>query len=193
MNLGNMDWLLPLAILFLAGFILALWTLWRDRRDLKILGFQNLVLSPEVAWGRRVLKGLLMLAGLLLILLGSVRLQGKATPEDLILRGSDVMVVLDVSKSMLTPDMIPNRLEAAKKALISWMQHQEGDRVGLAVFSGEALVQVPLTFDVQAVQMVLDQDDPDAVDRGGTDIGEVNSPSVIKRMARPRFSERESG
>jgi Ca-activated chloride channel family protein len=119
-----------------------------------------------------VLKGLLLLAGFLLILLGSVRLQGKATPEDLVLRGSDVMVVLDVSKSMLTPDMIPNRLEAAQKALNEWMQNQEGDRVGLVVFSGEALVQVPLTFDVQAVSMVLDQDDPDAVDRGGTDIGE---------------------
>src|ERR1700677_4302248 len=122
MNLGNMNWFLPLAILFFIAFVLAMWTLWRDRRDLRILGFQNLVLSPEVAWGRRVVKGLLLMAGFLLILLGALRLQGKATPEDLILRGSDVVVVLDVSKSMLTPDMIPNRLEAAKKALISWMQ-----------------------------------------------------------------------
>jgi Ca-activated chloride channel homolog len=172
MNLGNDTWLLPLAALFFIAFVLAMWTLWRDRRDLRILGFQNLVLSPEVAWGRRVVKGLLLMAGFLLILLGAVRLQGKATPEDLVLRGSDVVVVLDVSKSMLTPDMIPNRLEAAKKALMDWMQKQQGDRVGLVVFSGEALLQVPLTFDVQAVSMVLDQDDPEAVDRGGTDIGE---------------------
>ena len=172
MNLENMDWFWPLAVIFLLGFLFALRTLWRDQRDLKILGHQNLVLSPGLVWGRRVLKTLLVFSGGFLIFLGAVRLQGKPTPEDLILRGSDVVVVLDVSKSMLTQDMIPNRLEAAKKAVNAWMQNQTGDRVGLVVFSGEALVQVPLTFDVQAVSLVLEGDDTDAVDRGGTDIGE---------------------
>ncbi len=172
MNLGNLNWVLPLAVLFGIGLVLAIWTLWRDQRDLKILGHQNLVLSPGLAWGRRLVKGLLLLSGLFLILLGAIRLQGKPTPEDLALRGSDVVVVLDVSKSMLTQDMIPNRLEAAKKAIDSWMQNQTGDRVGLVVFSGEAIVQVPLTFDIQAVSMVLEQDDTEVVDRGGTDIGE---------------------
>jgi Ca-activated chloride channel family protein len=172
MNLGNTDWLWPLAALLLVGSLMALWTLWRDRRDLKILGHQNLILSPGLVWGRRALKGLLVLGGGFLIFLGAVRLQGKPTPEDMMMRGSDVVVVLDVSKSMLTQDMVPNRLEAAKKAVNAWMQDQTGDRIGLVVFSGEALVQVPLTFDTQAVQMVLEGDDPDAVDRGGTDIGE---------------------
>jgi Ca-activated chloride channel family protein len=172
MSLGNLNWVLPLALLFGVGLVLALWTFWRDRRDLQILGHQNLVLSPGLAWGRRLVKGLLLLSGLFLILLGAVRLQGKPTPEDLALRGSDVVVVLDVSKSMLTQDMIPNRLEAAKKAVDAWMQNQTGDRVGLVVFSGEAIVQVPLTFDIQAVSMVLEQADTESVDRGGTDIGE---------------------
>jgi Ca-activated chloride channel family protein len=113
-----------------------------------------------------------MLAGLLLILLGAARLQGKPVPEDLNLRGIDVMVVLDVSKSMLTQDIVPNRLGAAKKAVISWLQNRDGDRVGLVVFAGEAIVQVPLTLDLEAVSLVLDRDDVDAVDRGGTDIGE---------------------
>jgi Ca-activated chloride channel family protein len=110
--------------------------------------------------------------GLFLALLGAVRLQGKPVPEDLNLNGIDVMVVLDVSKSMMTRDLVPNRLEAAKKAVSDWMQNREGDRVGLVVFAGEALVQVPLTFDLDAVSLVLSKDDVDAVDRGGTDIGE---------------------
>ncbi len=173
MNLENMDWLLPLGAVFLAGLLLALWTLlWRDGRDLKILGHQNLVLSPGLAWGRRILKGLLVLGGFLFVLLGALRLQGKPVPEDVVLRGSDVVVVLDVSKSMLTQDLVPNRLEAAKKAVDNWMHDQTGNRVGMVVFSGEALVQVPLTFDVEADSMVLQGDDTDAVDRGGTDIGE---------------------
>jgi Ca-activated chloride channel family protein len=173
MNLENMDWLLPLSAVFLAGLFLALWTLlWRDGRDLKILGHQNLVLSPGLAWGRRILKGFLVLGGFLFVLLGALRLQGKPVPEDVVLRGSDVVVVLDVSKSMMTQDLVPNRLEAAKRAVDEWMHNQTGNRVGLVVFSGEALVQVPLTFDVQADSMVLQGDDTDAVDRGGTDIGE---------------------
>ena len=118
MNLGYTDWLWPLSAVFALGLVLALWTLlWRDRRDLKILGHQNLVLSPGLAWSRRMLKGFLVLGGFLLMLLGALRLQGKPVPEDVILRGSDVVVVLDVSKSMLTQDLVPNRLEAAKKAV----------------------------------------------------------------------------
>ena len=161
-----------LGALFFCGAIFAIYTFWRDRRDLELLGYQNLVLAPHIVWGRRVLKGSLLLAGLFLILLGAARLQGKPVPEDLNLRGIDVMVVLDVSKSMLTQDIVPNRLGAAKKAVISWLENRDGDRVGLAVFAGEALVQVPLTMDLEAVSLVLDRDDVDAVDRGGTDIGE---------------------
>jgi Ca-activated chloride channel family protein len=166
--LENWWFLIPI---FVVGLLLSLWTWARDKRDLKLLGLQNLVLSPELAWGRRIVKSSLVLAGLFLVLMGALRLQGKPVPEDLALRGSDVMVVLDVSKSMLTRDMVPNRLEAAKKAVATWMQSQEGDRVGLVAFSGEAAVQVPLTLDLQAVSMVLENDDTDTVERGGTDIG----------------------
>jgi Ca-activated chloride channel family protein len=158
--------------LFVIWFVLSFLNFFRDKRDLETLGYQNLVLTPSLAWGRRVLKGLLLLGGFLLILLGAARFQGKLVPEDLNLRGSDVMVVLDVSKSMLTQDLIPNRLEAAKKAILSWMERQDGDQVGVAVFAGQAIVQVPLTLDLQAVALVLERAGVDAVDRGGTDIGE---------------------
>ena len=172
MNIANNGWLWFLVPLFLLWVGLALHVLWRDRRDLDALGEHNLVLSPRVVWMRRVLKGGLALLGLALGLLGAVRLQGQPVPEDMNMSGIDVMVALDVSKSMLTRDMVPNRLEAAKKAVWDWMQDREGDRMGLVVFAGEALVQVPLTFDVEAVGQVLSRDDVDTVDRGGTDIGE---------------------
>lgn len=86
--------------------------------------------------------------------------------------GIDVMVVLDTSKSMLSQDLVPDRLGAAKKALLDWLDNRQGDRVGLVVFAGEAITQVPLTLDLEAVSQVLDKADVDAVDRGGTDIGE---------------------
>ena len=171
MHIANENWLWYLLPVFAVGVAYALYTLWRDRRDLELLGYQNLILRPGLVWGRRVVKGILLLVCLFSALLGAARLQGKPVPEDLNLSGIDVMVVLDVSKSMLTQDLIPNRLEAAKKALLSWLEGRAGDRVGVAVFAGDALVQVPLTLDLQAVALVLEQDGVDAVDLGGTDIG----------------------
>lgn len=171
MNIGNENWLWALSGVFAVLGAFAFYTFSRDRRDLDLLGAHNLVLSPGVVWTRRLLKGALALAGLFLILLGAARLQGKPVPEDLNLNGIDVMVVLDVSKSMLTRDIIPNRLEAAKNAVLNWAQKQEGDRVGVVVFAGEALVQVPLTFDLEAVSLVVSRADVNSVDRGGTDIG----------------------
>lgn len=172
MHIENEDWLWPLAALCLFWAALTIYTLWRDRRDLEILGAHHFVLSPQVLWGRRILKSALLLGAFLAVFLGAVRLQGKPVPGDLDLTGADVMIVLDVSKSMLTQDIVPNRLEAAKKSLMSLLQNSEGNRMGLAVFAGEALVQVPLTLDLEACRLVLEKEDVYAVDKGGTDIGE---------------------
>src|SRR5581483_11241937 len=172
MHIGNETWFWILAPLGALWTLLALWTLWRDKRDLGTLGAHNLVLSPMGAWTRRVVKSLLVLLGLAAAFLGAARFQGKPVPSDLNLAGVDYMVVLDVSKSMLSQDIVPNRIEAAKKALLDLLGRRDGDRAGVVVFAGEALVQVPLTMDLEAVQLVLSKADVDAVDRGGTDIGE---------------------
>ncbi len=172
MHIANENWFWVLVPLFLIWVLGTFYTFWRDKRDLGLLGNHNLVLSPGIVWIRRVVKGILILTGFFLIFLGAIRLQGKPVPGDLNLRGIDVMVVLDVSKSMLTQDMVPNRLEAAKRAVLNWLQNEDGDRVGVAIFAGEALVQVPLTMDLEAVSLVLSKADVDSVDRGGTDIGE---------------------
>ena len=171
LHLANENWFWPLALVFLGWTVLALFALWRDKRDLEWLGRHRFLMATEWVWTRRILKGGLVLGGLFLLLLGAARLQGKPVPEDLNLRGSDVIVVLDLSKSMLTQDIVPNRLEAAKKALLSWLQAGEGDRVGVVVFAGEAMIQIPLTFDLEAVSLVLEKDDVDTIEKGGTDIG----------------------
>ena len=171
MHFGNENWFWPLVALCLATSVLALVTLRRDYRDLSALGAHNFVLNPALVFSRRMAKGALLIVCLLLVSLGVARLQGKPMPEDLRMTGIDVMVVMDVSKSMLTQDIVPNRLEAAVRAVLSWLSGRDGDRVGLVVFSGEAIVQVPLTLDLQAVSQVLSRADVNAVDRGGTDIG----------------------
>ena len=85
-------------------------------------------------------------------------------------KGVDVFVVLDVSKSMLTEDVRPNRLTQAKFAVEDLLAKLRGDRVGLIAFAGTAFVQCPLTVDYEAFRLALREADPHIIPRGGTAI-----------------------
>ncbi len=74
------------------------------------------------------------------------------------IEGIDIMIVLDVSDSMLIEDMKPfNRIEAAKETIRRFIKHRVSDRIGLIVFSGEAFTMVPLTFDYDLVLNRVDE------------------------------------
>jgi Ca-activated chloride channel family protein len=85
--------------------------------------------------------------------------------------GVDVFVLLDVSKSMLTEDVRPNRLTQAKYAVEDLLNKFEGDRAGLVAFAGTAFVQCPLTVDYDAFRLTLRDANPSVIPRGGTAIG----------------------
>jgi Ca-activated chloride channel family protein len=85
--------------------------------------------------------------------------------------GVDVFVLLDVSKSMLTEDVRPNRLTQAKYAVQDLLEKLRGDRIGLIAFAGTAFVQCPLTIDYEAFRLTLQDADPRIIPRGGTAIG----------------------
>jgi Ca-activated chloride channel family protein len=86
--------------------------------------------------------------------------------------GRDVVFVLDVSRSMLSQDLRPNRLERAKLAVRDVLEVVRGDRTGLVAFAGTAVVKCPLTTDYTFTRMALDELTPDSVSRGGTAIGD---------------------
>ncbi len=165
---GNILNVLALAAVGLG--LLALWTFRRDRKDLRELGHRNLVLSPVLAVLRRGTRGVLILAALAFCALGAARWQGKAVPDETAQYGMDIAIALDVSKSMLTRDVRPNRLEAAKNALARALPGLQGNRIGLVAFAGDAAVQVPLTLDMEALGTVLGGADETAVDEGGTSL-----------------------
>lgn len=87
--------------------------------------------------------------------------------------GTDVLIALDVSRSMLAKDVDPSRLEKAKKAVKVIAESLNGDRIGLIVFAGDAFLQCPLTNDIGAFMMFLDSAGPDSVRVQGTDIGKM--------------------
>jgi Ca-activated chloride channel family protein len=85
-------------------------------------------------------------------------------------RGVDVVVALDVSRSMLARDVAPDRLSRAKEEIRRLSERARGDRCALVVFAGEARLLVPLTTDLRSLADLADAADPSSVARGGTDL-----------------------
>lgn len=80
-----------------------------------------------------------------------------------------LVVALDVSASMLTEDVAPNRLARARLALARLAEARRGDRLGLVVFAGDAFLQCPLTSDRSAFRLFLDAADPSLLATPGSD------------------------
>ena len=99
--------------------------------------------------------------------------------------GIDVMIALDVSKSMLAKDIQPSRLERAKQMLTRLIDKLSNDRVGIVLFAGRAYLQMPLTGDHGAARMYLSSATPDAVPTQGTVIAEA------LKMCAASFSSKE--
>jgi Ca-activated chloride channel family protein len=87
--------------------------------------------------------------------------------------GIEVMVALDVSKSMLAQDVKPDRLSRAKMEISDLMERLGGDEIGLVLFSGASFVQFPLTSDYATARSFLDYAQPELISRPGTAIGDA--------------------
>lgn len=154
---------------------------WR-RRD--ALGrFVAPPMQPRLAQGASLKRRIGRLAFVLATLLfGIVALMRPQTPggTEAVARkvGADVMVVLDVSKSMLAEDAAPNRLARAKADIAEFVDRVSGHRVGLVAFAGRAAVRSPLTTDYGFFHLVLRNVDTDAVARGGTRLGDAIRKAV---------------
>lgn len=88
-------------------------------------------------------------------------------------KGIDIMIALDVSNSMLAEDIEPNRLTIAKKFINQLMKSLKDDRIGLVLFAGNAYLQMPLTFDHNAANMIVSVAAPSSFRSQGTVIGEA--------------------
>jgi len=103
--------------------------------------------------------------------LALARPQFGERPAELADTGRDLLVLLDLSRSMTVPDVAPDRLAAAKEAVWEAVSAAPGDRVGLVVFGGSAFLQLPPTSDHAAFKLFLDAASPDDLGDPATDIG----------------------
>ena len=100
-------------------------------------------------------------------------------------KGVDVMIAVDVSRSMLAKDIQPSRLDKAKLELSSLIDHLKQDRIGVVAFAGEAFIQCPLTLDRSAVKLFLTTLSPNLIPTPGTMIG------TAINVATQAFTEKE--
>lgn len=119
------------------------------------------------------LRGGLILLALALIVLALARPQQNPRTVDVTLRGRDIVILIDCSKSMLATDVAPSRLDRAKIWINDLVNSVQGDRVALVAFAGVAVVKCPLTLDYAFFRMTLDELSPSSVPRGGTLIGDA--------------------
>lgn len=88
-------------------------------------------------------------------------------------KGLDIMLLLDVSNSMLAEDIQPNRISRAKFFITKFLDQLKHDRVGLVLFAGSSYLQVPLTIDFTSIKMSMPIIDPSNFPSQGTNIGEA--------------------
>ena len=146
-------------------------------------------LAPQRSPARAALRAVLLLVALLLMVGAAAGPRWGFAWEDVERRGVDIVVALDLSRSMLSQDLPPDRLTAAKRELSDLVDLLEGDRVGLVVFAGMAFTQAPLTLDYGTVGVFLDQLDPTWVPVGGTDLGAAIDAAVKTFIEEDRSSK----
>ncbi|RPD40253.1 VWA domain-containing protein [Chitinophaga barathri] len=165
-------WAFALLIILVLAFA---WVTWWKRRSIRRMGDPVMVEKLFSGYSRRLFtfKFLLLFIAFFFGVIGLANLQKGSRVDKITRKGVDVIIALDVSKSMLATDAKPDRLTRAKQLVTRLMEKLDNDRVGLVVFAGNAYLQMPLTIDYSAARMYLGSITPDLIPRQGTEINEA--------------------
>jgi Ca-activated chloride channel homolog len=128
--------------------------------------------------GRRYLKYTLQTTGLIFVLFAIAGPRWGMKEEIIERRGIDIVIALDLSKSMLAADILPSRIERARIELASFIDSRRGDRIGIVAFAGSAVVACPLTMDYGAAKNFLRGLEPGLLPSPGTDLSGAIDVSV---------------
>ncbi len=164
-------WLALLFIPLTAGF---LWWTWKlkqaaARRFVRARLFAQLTVG--VSHPRQIFKRVLMGTGLVLALFAMAGPRWGYHEQETVSSGLDILVCIDVSRSMLADDTKPNRLTRAKLAAYDLMAVARTERLGVVAFAGDAFLQCPLTLDDEAFRQSIESLDTDIIPNQGTAIG----------------------
>lgn len=152
------------------------------QRQKKLNRLGDLFLLPSLMFSisiaKKRIKLVLWFLAASFLIVGMCNLQSGNKAEEVTREGADIMVCLDVSKSMLAEDIQPNRLNRAVMALEKFIDRLKGDRLGIVVFAGNAYVQLPITTDYGSAKLFLHSISTDMVPVQGTNISEAMTKSI---------------
>lgn len=158
-------------------FLVALFLRAERRSALRLREFVSERLLPALARTvdrrRRGLRFALVLLGLALAVAALAQPRWGYTYEDAKRKGLDLILAVDTSRSMLSNDVLPNRLQRVKLSTQDLITELQGDRVGLVAFAGRAFLQAPLTIDYDAAVEAINDLDTSTIPEGGTNISEA--------------------
>src|SRR5438552_3172492 len=174
MSFGAPQWFWALAVLPL---LVGLYIRAERRSALQLREFVSPRLLPQLVGNvdraRRAIRFGLVLFSLALAITALAKPRWGYIYGDVKRRGLDLLFAIDTSRSMLSNDVAPNRLERVKLAAQDLITELQGDRAGLIAFAGRAFLQAPLTIDYDAAVESINDLDTKTIPEGGTNIGEA--------------------
>ena len=178
-NFAHAQYLL-LILLIPFFFVIQAVVLKLRRRRLRKFGDEALVssLMPSYSKAKTWVRLVLFSIAFFFFVIGLARPQIGAKLKEHQTKGAEIMIVLDVSNSMLAEDYSPNRLERAKLAISRIVDKLREDRIGLIVFAGNSFVQLPITTDYVSAKMFLSSISTESVPVQGTAIGDAINTAV---------------
>lgn len=179
MHFGNSAFFIFLSII---PVIILLMYFSANKRKKLLLEFFSLKMQKRlllnVSHISRSFKDVLLIIVLVLLIFAAARPQWGRKLQIFEEKGLDIVVAMDVSKSMLAEDLSPNRIQRAKNAFVTFLHQLSGDRVGLVLFAGDSFVQCPLTSDYSALEMFASMIDVGIIPQEGTDIASAIDKSI---------------
>jgi Ca-activated chloride channel homolog len=180
-TLRTLHWAYPYFLYAIPAIPLLLWLRFlfhRRARQHLAMPYDPTVASADWMTRLRYVQPVAVVLALALVLMALARPQQITERADRYSEGIDIMLLLDISDSMLEKDLQPNRLVAARKMARSFIQGRLQDRIGLIIFAGEAFSLCPLTTDYLLLYAFLDDISSDMIRTAGTAIGSALAVAV---------------
>ena len=193
-NLNQITWENPeyFYLLLLIPFI-SLWYWYKYRKDypvMRVSGMKGFDRLPQTFKQRLIpFTYVLRLLAISFVIIGLARPQTSHHSKDFSVEGIDIVMAMDISSSMLAMDLQPNRLEAAKKVAMDFVNERPNDRIGAAIFAAEAFTQCPLTTDHKVLNRLIGEmksgilEDGTAIGDGlGTAVNRLKDSKAVSKV-----------
>lgn len=175
----HIEYLYVLLLIPLLSLLFLAYLYWK-KKAFRRFGDTGLIrqLMPLQSYAKSWFKFMILMLAFASLVIGIANPQVGSKMETVKRKGSDLMIALDVSNSMLARDIRPDRLSRSVQGISRLIDRLEGDRVGIVVFAGKAYMQLPITTDYSAAKMFLSTISTRMVPSQGTAIGDAIELSV---------------